>query len=185
MPARAAENAGKGAASRHLAASTMPLEVHLGRLQKGPAERQGELPAQELDLDIRDELIRVDGPLAYRLVVELRGPVLLLTGVLRQWYRFECARCLSPFRRRVEAVLEAREIPLQGEEAASVQGEHADLTPALREDILVLLPSHPLCTAGCRGLGSGHPSQDRLPGAGDPPAVWSALDRFRAGRSSQ
>ena len=43
-------------------------------------------------------------------------------------------------------------LPLEGEEAVSVVNDCVDLTPYVREDILLEFPQHPLCEPECRGL---------------------------------
>ena len=43
-------------------------------------------------------------------------------------------------------------LPLQGEECAPVANDCVDLTPYMREDILLEFPQHPLCKPDCRGL---------------------------------
>ena len=48
-------------------------------------------------------------------------------------------------------------MPLEGEEKANVINDLVDLTPYLREDIVLAFPQHPLCrpnAAGCK-----HPKQ--------------------------
>ena len=144
---------------------------------------------EELEIDTADELIEADGPLAYQLSVAILHDALVLSGTVVQSFRFECARCLSPFHRFVQAVLHERAVPLLGEEAAEIHGEFADLTPLLREDILVLLPSHPLCAADCRGIAHAADRApappESLPQDGGTPEVWNVLDRIRPGRGSE
>jgi uncharacterized metal-binding protein YceD (DUF177 family) len=43
-------------------------------------------------------------------------------------------------------------LPLKGEDAVPVASDLVDLTPTLREDILLELPRHPLCERECGGL---------------------------------
>ena len=44
------------------------------------------------------------------------------------------------------------DLPLVGEEKVAVDNDCVDLTPYLREDILLAFPQHPLCEPDCRGL---------------------------------
>ncbi len=44
----------------------MPLSVNLRHLEKRNVTLRGELPLAELDLDVRDEMIRVTQPVAIR-----------------------------------------------------------------------------------------------------------------------
>jgi len=43
-------------------------------------------------------------------------------------------------------------LPLEGEEKVDLKNDMVDLTPFLREDILLEFPQHPLCTEDCAGL---------------------------------
>jgi uncharacterized metal-binding protein YceD (DUF177 family) len=43
-------------------------------------------------------------------------------------------------------------LALEGEEKVSVNHDCIDLTPSVREDILLGFPQHPLCKAECAGL---------------------------------
>ena len=51
----------------------MPLVVNLRHLEEHDVILRGELPVAELDLDMRDEMIRVTQPLRYDLEVEIAG----------------------------------------------------------------------------------------------------------------
>jgi len=78
-------------------------------------------------------------------------------GQLRSQVQLECARCLETFAQPLNLHLEAQfglpPIRPQGETIfpIGVKGI-VDLTPALREQILLDLPMRPLCKPDCRGL---------------------------------
>jgi uncharacterized metal-binding protein YceD (DUF177 family) len=59
---------------------------------------------------------------------------------------------LKPFRHQIELSGEIHQLALEGEEKAEVANDCVDLTPYLREDILLEFPQHPVCKSGCRGL---------------------------------
>jgi uncharacterized protein len=61
-------------------------------------------------------------------------------------------RCLKPFQYDLKLDKWACHLPLQGEESAVVINDCVDLTPYIREDILLEFPQHPLCDPECRGL---------------------------------
>ena len=130
----------------------MPLSVNLRHLDAHNVELEGELPVEDLDLETRDEMIRVDHPLDYALEVQRVEDGLLIQGRLRLMLECQCVRCLKVFPRDLELRNWTLLVPLAGEEAAPVVSDCVDLTPYLREDILLEFPQHPLCEPGCRGL---------------------------------
>ena len=130
----------------------MPLIVNLRHLEVQDLHLQGEIPLADLDIENRDEIVQVREPLAYDLEVQAMDEALLLTGRLRLPLACECARCLKPVALNLDLAGWTCHIPLEGEESAPVVNECVDLTPYLREDILLELPQHPLCSADCPGL---------------------------------
>src|SRR6184192_4185872 len=75
------------------------------------------------------------------------------------WRRAVCAWCSIENASAVSSrfnILEIKDwachLPLQGEEAAPIVNDCVDLTPYVREDILLSFPQHPLCDRDCRGL---------------------------------
>jgi uncharacterized metal-binding protein YceD (DUF177 family) len=59
-----------------------------------------------------------------------------------------------------------------------LDGDCVDLTPFLREDILLALPQHPLCSSDCKGLLRKY-EREAIPGSGrDKPSAWSELDKL-------
>lgn len=129
----------------------MSLTVSLPALQHGAVHLSGQLTPEELDLDLRDPLVRVAGPLAYRLTAEQIGPEVLVRGRLHLPLALACARCLKPFPGTLDLPDYMLLVPLEGEEAAPVVNEAVTLTPFLREDSLLALPTHPVCGETCEG----------------------------------
>jgi uncharacterized metal-binding protein YceD (DUF177 family) len=74
-------------------------------------------------------------------------------------------------------------LPLEGEDKVEAQGDFVDLTPYVREDILLALPQHPLCEAECKGLPKGSAAKlKKVSGTGkfeEKPAAWSELDKLK------
>ena len=72
-------------------------------------------------------------------------------------------------------------LPLVGEDAVPVTNDCVDLTPFLREDILLTLPQHPLCKPDCRGLSQfaagGASGQTSQTNAGA--SAWAALNKLK------
>jgi len=71
-----------------------------------------------------------------------------------------CARCLEEYEFPVEVVLSRVFVPAQSAlgdeddegEVEHYSGEEIDLSPTIREGILLALPTQPLCGSECRGL---------------------------------
>jgi len=94
----------------------------------------------------------------------------------------ECVRCLKTF----EYVLELPDwtvlLPLEGEEKTPVDNDCVDLTPYVREDILLEFPQHPLCETECRGLPVKQGKAKKATKTGDSnqePSAWSELDKLK------
>ncbi len=130
----------------------MPLQVNLRHLAAHNLRLEGELPVAELDIDPRDEMIRVERPLAHDLDVQQVEDGVLVQGRLRLVLECQCVRCLRPFQYAIELDPWTCLLPLQGEDRVAVVNDHVDLTPQVREDILLEFPQHPLCGPDCRGL---------------------------------
>jgi uncharacterized protein len=68
---------------------------------------------------------------------------------------YRCARCLSPFSRRVEIPFDevyATEESLEDGDVNIFDGERIDLAPAVEQAVLLSIPLVPLCETSCRGL---------------------------------
>lgn len=130
----------------------MPLVVNLRQLESEPQDLSGELPAADLALEHPDETLHLTHPLEHELTATLIDDAILLQGTLRLPMECDCVRCLKRFSFSLELSEFAAHLPLVGEDAVPVVDESVDLTPFLREDILLTLPQHPLCKPDCRGL---------------------------------
>ena len=159
----------------------MPLLLNLRLLQKEPLELSDELPVAELDLGREDDVIHLNHPLAYDLTATDLDDAVPVQGELRQTLDCECVRCLTRFTLEVEVPEFAVHLPLKGEDAVPVADDCVDLTPFLREDILLTLPQHPLCKPDCRGLSQfaagGASGQISQTNAGA--SAWAALNKLK------
>ena len=160
----------------------MPLLINLRQLEREPVSLAGELPVAELDLG-DEELIHFSHPLEYELEAELLDDAILVQGELRLTLTCECSRCLKPFPHSLDFPDWACHLPLTGEEAASVTGDCVDLTPYLREDILLELPQHPLCKTDCAGLSKPAGSKSETAESAGPndasSSAWSELNKLK------
>jgi len=159
----------------------MPLVVNLRHLERKDLVLKGNLPVSELDIDTHDEMIRLEKPLAHNLEVQQMEEGLLLRGSLLLPLACECVRCLKSFEYRLEFKDWSCLVPLIGEDAATRDGDTVDLTPFLREDILLELPQHPLCKPDCGGLRETTGRKTKKSGTGDAKtsSVWAQLDKIK------
>lgn len=160
----------------------MGLAVNLRHLEAHSVRLQGELPVVDLDIDPHDEMIELAGPLRYDVEVEKHEGGLLVQGRLELLLRCQCVRCLKSFAYRLELRNWTCHVPLEGEEAAPVSSDCVDLTPYVREDILLEFPQHPLCDPECRGLPHAEPGTSRKSGAGQAEAsssAWAELNKLK------
>ena len=164
----------------------MPLTANVRHLEEREVLLKGELPVSELCLDLQDELIRAERPLEYDLRLEKMEESILVQGVLRLVLDCECARCLRPFQFGVHLPNWAVLLPLEGEDKVSLCNDLLDLTPFVREDMLLEFPQHPLCRPECPGLKkSSERGGERRSGSGESPKpqagsdVWTGLDKLK------
>jgi len=112
----------------------------------------GELSVSELGLGFEDEIVKFSKPLTYRLEAQHLQDSLLVSGELELPIECACVRCLKP----VKDVIRIRNwhchIPLEGEERPPILRDSVDLTPYIREDMVLALPTHPVCRDDCPGL---------------------------------
>jgi uncharacterized metal-binding protein YceD (DUF177 family) len=154
------------------------LSVNLRHLELHEIRLEGELAAAELDFDLRDEMIRSEQPLSYDLTIEKLDAALLVTGSLQMVLDCQCVRCLKSFRHKLVLEGWACHLPLAGEEKVATNNDCVDLTPFVREDILLEFPQHPLCKPDCGGLKK---SQAQKIGGKDKSesAAWAELEKLK------
>lgn len=133
----------------------MPILVNIRQLAKKELRFKGQIPVPELDIDTLDQMLQVHEPLMFDLVVQLVSEEILIRGVLKLVLDCQCVRCLRPFKHEVVLSGPLLSLPLEGEEAVPVINECVDLTPFLREDILLAFPQHPVCGPECPGVPPG------------------------------
>jgi len=161
----------------------MPLIVNLRHLEAHSLRLEGELPVAELDIETGDEMVRAVHPLVHDVEVQRLPDALLLRGRLRLVLECQCVRCLKPFRYALALDMWSRHLPLQGEESVPVVNDCVDLTPWIREDILLEFPQHPLCDPECRGLPKtwiGTAKQTGGPGQKESSSpAWTELNKLK------
>ena len=112
------------------------MKVHLKQIPAQGLHLEGEedCPIQDLESDG----IRCFGPLRYSLDLGVAGHALWANGSLSQPVELRCVSCLQTFEHEIRIPAFAVHIELHGPEMI-------DLTPYVREEILLNLPAHPHC----------------------------------------
>jgi uncharacterized protein len=155
------------------------LKVNLRHLEEHGLHLRDELPLAELDLGVSDELIHIEQPLRYDLSVELLHRAVLVTGSLELPLECECSRCLKKFSTQLKLDPWALHLPLDGDDKVAVENDCVDLTPFVREDILLDFPQHPLCRPDCAGLKSSKTARKVQAVEKPGPDVWAKLDKLK------
>ena len=158
----------------------MPLKFNIRHLEQKNLSLKGELPVSELGIEQLDEVIHAHQPLFYDLEVQKLDNAVLVQGSLRLNLECECVRCLKPFRQQLTLDDWASHLPLEGEDKAEVVNDTVDLTPYIREDIVLSLPQQPLCEPECKGLQT--PSKGMALGGSkkqSPSSAWSELNKLK------
>jgi DUF177 domain-containing protein len=160
----------------------MSLLVNLRHLEKKSLFLRGELTVQELELENIDEVIHPSEPLQYDLEVQKVENAILVQGSLKMSLQCDCVRCLESFPYQLAHPHWMCHLPLEGEERVVVTSDCVDLTPYIREDILLEFPQRPLCKPECSGLigllhdnvnpGGQHESEKTL-------SAWDVLDKLK------
>jgi uncharacterized protein len=161
----------------------MPLTVNLRHLEAHSIRLKGSLPVEELEIDPHDEVIQLRHPLEHDLEVQELEDSLLVQGRLHLLLECECVRCLKPFQYHLELERWTCHLPLKGEDCVTVTNDFVDLTPYVREDILLEFPRHPLCNPECRGLpGISAGGTTSLSGGGKSEVgspAWAELNKLK------
>jgi uncharacterized metal-binding protein YceD (DUF177 family) len=148
------------------------MKVHLKQIPAKGLHLAGEeeCPISELGA----EGIRCAGPLHYNIDIGISSGALWANGSLSQPVELRCVSCLETFGHEIEISAFAVHTELRGPETI-------DLTPFIREELLLNLPAHPHCDRDggriCKGKYIAMSQQDTK---GKPD--WSELDRLKLKR---
>ncbi|MDR6227262.1 YceD family protein [Desmospora profundinema] len=136
------------------------MKIRFRELHQQPVEQKGEVALEGLEQESPD-LLSLQ-PLQVEILAWKDRETYQVQGKQRTEGRFRCSRCLTPFSQGLEmdwfqafsdeerVVREAEE---EGEEIRLVQLDRpTDLTPYIREALLLGLPLAPVCRLDCRGL---------------------------------
>jgi uncharacterized metal-binding protein YceD (DUF177 family) len=157
----------------------MPLTFNIRHLEKKDLHLEGELPTEELELDLKDEMMRPSDFVSYDLRVERLEGAALVQGEVGLVMEYTCVRCLKKFEEELDLENWTCHLPLIGDDAVEVSNDLVNLTPHLREDILLALPQHPLCEAECGGLKVPDSVKEPSDSSDKAPSAWDELDKLK------
>jgi uncharacterized metal-binding protein YceD (DUF177 family) len=112
------------------------MKIHLNQIPHDGLHLRGEENCSIAELETED--VRCAGPLHYDLELGVSEGALWAKGSLAQPVELRCVSCLERFPYTIQVPAVALHTELKGPEMI-------DLTPFLREDILLNLPAHPHC----------------------------------------
>jgi uncharacterized protein len=137
--------------------------LNIRKLALGSSRHALKLTAPELELESSDIIDFIGCKVT--LDVDFHTGEIVARSKAESVLKLECARCLEPFEHKMVHNLAfviklARKGELNGPEAESSDdffvvsdsAEEFDLTPIVRERILISLPLKPLCDESCKGL---------------------------------
>jgi uncharacterized metal-binding protein YceD (DUF177 family) len=145
------------------------VKIHLNQIPPGGLHLEGD---EDCPLgDVVAQEIRCVGPMRYNLDLGISDGALWANGTLAQTVELSCVACLEKFEHEIKVPAFALHTELHGPETV-------DITPFMREDILLNLPPYPHCDREggrvCKGA--------KIETAGDDGTVkadWSALDKLK------
>ena len=143
------------------------MQFNVAQLLKEPtgATRKYELDEGPEGLELDPELV-IQEPITGRLKFTKIPQGILVTGELETVLEVACNRCLEPFDLPLEVEVEetfypitdvqtgaSLPLPEDSDEATRIDEKHIiDLSEVVRQDLLLALPSRPVCREDCRGI---------------------------------
>ncbi len=152
------------------------LLVNVENLPPEGLERQGYVSAEELEFPA-DERFSLAREVHVDLFISCVKKGILCQGRINAQLSCTCDRCLTSY----HSAVALSDICHLFEDFAE---DILDLTYAVREDILLAVPQHNLCSTSCRGLcpmcGQNLNEHDCgcSRSSGETPDVWRALDQL-------
>lgn len=145
------------------------MKIRVDEITQSPRDIRFSESSEELNLIYSEGQIRdfhFPPFLGVELVCYRSGRELFFQGSFGGTIEGCCGRCLSsysfPIERRLDFVLtpdsfvaETKELNRDDTGLSFYTGDEIDLSPFIREQVLLALPMRPLCRDGCRGLCMG------------------------------
>lgn len=153
------------------------MKVHLKQIPPEGLHLEGEEDC--LIPELESDGVRCAGPMRYKIDVGVAEGSLWANGSLKQPVELSCVACLEKFIHQIKVPAFALHTELRGPETV-------DLSPFMREDLLLNLPAHPRCDR--EGGGTCKATKvDKPAGAKQQPAAkrehdWGELDKLKLKR---
>lgn len=143
--------------TEHFLSPNFLLKVNVGFLLKESAGYVRDIPFDQAGLVRADDVEFEDLQGELRFARTPQG--ILVSGTLQATTRSECVRCLKPIGMPFRAEFSELFRPFGDAEDATGEGQHVisegddiDLTPILREEAILAVPMHAVCSESCKGL---------------------------------
>ena len=147
------------------------MELRVAEIKERGAELQIEESAESFPILAqlaKEEGYVFLGPVCVSLSADVVGGIVELSGQLSVEVEIPCGRCLAPSLYTLETSFshsyvdalpqvsgeDGEELELSAEEMGLelIDGETIDLTEEIQQQVVLLVPAHPLCSEGCKGL---------------------------------
>jgi uncharacterized metal-binding protein YceD (DUF177 family) len=147
------------------------MKIHVNQIPAKGAAFEGK--EQKDILELNDPVIRPVDTLSYSLFAQFDEDTLLVSGTLSILLELDCVSCLQPFL----YPLVVRDFSV---EIGAGPHDTVDLTPYLREDIVLALPAHPRCDWDGSRVCPGPKIPQQVTEEKEPsqPDAWAALDEL-------
>jgi uncharacterized protein len=128
------------------------LRINAIELLRQPGiTRQISAEFSAVELGVEDD--RVTGQIAVDLVATSNVDGIVLDGLIKTPWKSICRRCLTPVEGVAETdVAELYQFDVTDRDAYRIEGDQIDAAPAVREYVLIDLPTDPLCRPECGGI---------------------------------
>ncbi len=153
------------------------MKVHLKQIPTEGLHLEGEEDCPISEADAQEA--RCIGPLRYNIDVGISDGALWANGSLKQMVEVACVSCLEKFLHEINVPAFAVHTELHGPEVV-------DLTPMIREDILLNLPAYPHCDRDggrvCKAAFRPETRAEEETAERKREADWQALDQLKLKR---
>ena len=153
------------------------MKVHLKQIPPEGLHLEGEEDC--LISDLESEGVRCTGMMRYNLDVGVAEGALWANGTLLQPVELTCVGCLEKFVHEIKVPAFAIHTELHGPETV-------DLSPFMREDILLNLPAHPRCNREsgrvCKAAKADEPGAVQQERAAKREHDWGELNKLKLRR---
>ena len=150
------------------------MKVHLKQIPPEGLHLEGE--EDRLIPELESEGVHCAGPMRYQIDLGMAEGSLWANGSLNQPVELTCVGCLEKFVHEIKVPAFAVHTELHGPETV-------DLSPFMREDILLNLPAHPRCDREggrvCKAAKTGETQTTKEERAAKREHDWGELDKLK------